>query len=136
MTPEMMTIDNDLAACGSPVENDILKKLDIITKELFNLKNELNELKGDKRIKYSAPAPVIKDSPKKDKTKVPLATYYTLERKIRDNLDGTVELEFVGKFPRIQDVADHLGFKLGKTFNIYQKKCKLAKEIIITKVEV
>ena len=60
---------------------------------------------------------------------------YTLERKIKDNDDGTIEVEYVGRYHTIREVGEVLGFTEGKTFNIYQRKNKLAEKIFITKIE-
>jgi len=60
---------------------------------------------------------------------------YKLEKKTKDNEDGSIEVELVGMYQTIKEIAPVLGFTYSKTFNIYQRKNKLANEIIITKID-
>jgi len=78
------------------------------------------------------PIPTKTYSIKLKKIEVPK---FKLERKIKDNDDGTVEVELVGVYTTVKEIAPVLGFSYSKTFNIYQRKNKLANEIIITKIE-
>ena len=63
-----------------------------------------------------------------------LVPKWRLERKIKDDKNGTIDTKLIGEYLSMKDLADELGFSYGKAYSIYAGKVHACRNIIITKL--